>query len=91
MPLEPLEQKYKSFNWNAVEIDGHDFYQILAACKEAAECSSKPTVIIANTVPGKGVSFMEGRCEWHGKAPSEKEAAAALKELAAEAARLEAA
>ena len=81
MPLEPLRDKYESFRWNVIEINGHDFDQIISAVGSARRESDKPTVIIAKTVPGRGVSSMEGKYEWHGKAPSESEAKQALKEL----------
>ncbi|KKR49855.1 MAG: Transketolase domain protein [Candidatus Curtissbacteria bacterium GW2011_GWA1_40_16] len=81
MPLEPLKEKYKAFGWNVLEIDGHDFEQIENADHSAKECIDKPTVVIAKTIPGKGVSFMEGKWEWHGKVPNEEEAKIALKGL----------
>jgi len=81
MPLEPLGEKYKAFGWEVTEIDGHDFEQIINAFEKASEVKGKPTLIIAKTIPGKGVSFMENRCEWHGKAPNKEEAEKALKEL----------
>lgn len=82
MPLESLSEKYKAFNWNVIVIDGHDFGQILSSVERARQEYSKPTVIIANTIPGKGVGFMEKRFEWHGKAPNDDETKIALKELA---------
>lgn len=82
MPLESLSEKYKAFNWNVLVIDGHDFGQILSSVERARQEYGKPTVIIANTVPGKGVGFMEKRFEWHGKAPNDDETKVALKELA---------
>ena len=81
MPLEPLADKYKAFNWNVLEIDGHDFKAIKNAVELAKNCVDKPTAIIAKTIPGFGVSFMENKFEWHGKAPTEEEAEQALKEL----------
>lgn len=78
MPLEPLSEKWLSFGWEVREIDGHDFREIVPA---VANASLKPLVIIASTVPGKGVSFMENEFTWHGQAPSQEEAALALKEL----------
>ena len=83
MPLEPLKEKLEAFNWHVVEIDGHDFADITMALKNAASHKDKPTIIIAHTVPGKGVSFMENNYEWHGKPPTEEEAEKALKELEA--------
>lgn len=81
MPLEPLKQKWESFNWHVQEIDGHNFKEILGAVERAQAVFDRPSVIIANTIPGKGVSFMEGRFEWHGKVPNKEEGDKALKEL----------
>jgi len=81
MPLEPLREKYWSFGWNVLEIDGHNFEAIVDAVNEAKAIYEKPTVIIAHTVPGKGVSFMERDYLWHGKPPTKEEAAVAMKEL----------
>lgn len=81
MPLEPLKDKYEAFNWHVLEIDGHNIEQIVDACSEAKAIYEKPTVIIAHTIPGKGVGFMEYKYEWHGKPPSPDEAKIALHEL----------
>ncbi len=84
MPLEPLNKKIESFGWRVIEINGHNIPQIISALKKPARQKygvKKPTMIICNTIPGKGVSFMEGKYEWHGKAPSQGEAHLALKEL----------
>jgi transketolase len=81
MGLAPLADKWRAFNWHAVEIDGHDYGQVLAAYDEAARTKGKPTVIIARTVKGKGVSFMENAAGWHGKAPNADELARALDEI----------
>lgn len=81
LPLQSLADKYKTFGWNTLEIDGHNFEEIISAVDAARKFYEGPTVIIANTVAGKGVSFMEGKPEWHAKAPNEKEAEEALKEL----------
>jgi len=81
MPLEPLRQKYEAFNWHVLEVDGHNIEAIVAACAEAKAIWEKPTVIIAHTIPGKGVSFMEHDYSWHGKPPKPDEAKAALHEL----------
>ncbi|MEX2054227.1 MAG: transketolase [Candidatus Colwellbacteria bacterium] len=81
MPLEPLKEKYEAFNWNVIEIDGHNFEQIISAFNEAKAITYQPTLIIAHTIPGKGVSFMEGKYEWHGKPPTKEEEQKALKEL----------
>ena len=69
MPLEPLLDKWRAFNWHVQMIDGHDFNQIIGAVGEAQAVFDKPSVILANTIPGKGVSFMERRFEWHGNPP----------------------
>ncbi len=81
MPLEPLADKWRAFNWHVIEIDGHNIQQFIDAAGEAKAVYEKPTVILAHTIPGKGVSFMENRFEWHGKPPNAEEAKAALKEL----------
>jgi len=81
MPLEPLRQKYEAFNWHVLEIDGHNFQEIVSAADEAKAIYEKPTVIIAHAIPGKGVSFMERQFEWHGKPPNKEEAKKALAEL----------
>jgi transketolase len=81
MRLEPFTRKWQAFGWHAIEIDGHDFEQILSACQRAEKTKDKPTVIMAHTVKGKGVSFMENNVTFHGKAPSKEEAERALKEL----------
>ncbi len=81
MPLEPLKDKYESFGWHVLEIDGHNFEQIVDAVNVAKTIYEKPTVIIAHTIPGKGVSFMEKDYLWHGKPPTKEEAEIALKEL----------
>jgi transketolase len=81
MPLEPLSLKYKSFNFNVLEIDGHNFDEIINSVYKAKNYKDGPTVIVASTIPGKGVSFMEGKWEWHGKAPSKDEFEAAMTEL----------
>jgi transketolase len=81
MGLESLADKWKSFNWHVVEIDGHDFNQLLPALLVAKNVKDKPVAIIAHTIKGKGVSFMENNVDYHGKAPSPEETAKALKEL----------
>ena len=81
MPLESLRDKYESFGWHVLEIDGHNFEQIVDAVNEAKAIYEKPSVIIAHTIPGKGVSFMERNYFWHGKAPNKEEAKIALDEL----------
>jgi len=81
MNLEPFVQKWQAFGWHTIDIDGHDLDQILPACQEAEKIKGKPTVIIARTIKGKGVSFMENNALFHGKAPTWEEAERALKEL----------
>jgi transketolase len=81
MPLEPLADKWRSFGWHVLEVDGHNIRQIIDACEEAKAIFEKPTVIIAHTIPGKGVSFMESQPEWHGKPPTAEQATVALAEL----------
>ncbi len=83
MPLESLKEKYEAFGWNVIEIDGHNFEQIVDAVTEAKAIYEAPTVIIAHTIPGKGVSFMEGDYLWHGKPPKKDEAEIALNEIRA--------
>ena len=82
MELEPLAKKWRSFRWHTIEIDGHSFPQVLEALDEAKTVKGKPTAIIAATVKGKGVSFMENNPEFHGKAPNKEQLEKALKELA---------
>ncbi len=81
MNLEPFVEKWQAFGWHTIEIDGHDITQILSACQEAEETHGVPTVVVARTIKGKGVSFMEDKVAFHGKAPSEEETQRALKEL----------
>ncbi|MBI4948241.1 transketolase [Candidatus Berkelbacteria bacterium] len=81
MPLEPLAEKYRAFNWHVLEVDGHNINEIISSLRHARAVFEKPTVIIAHTIPGKGVDFMENDYHWHGKAPSSKEAQTAIKEI----------
>ncbi len=85
MPLEPLDEKWRAFGWDVFEIDGHDYSQILGVLEEsrrrAQQGSQKPTFIIARTIKGKGVSFMENKIEWHGVAPKPDECKRAIEEL----------
>jgi transketolase len=81
MPLESLKNKYEAFNWFVQEVDGHDFWQINNAIFNAKN-SQKPSVLIAKTIPSKGIKNWEGDYRWHGKAPNKEEAEMALKELA---------
>lgn len=78
---EPLVDKWRSFGWNVLDINGHDFEQLIKALDEAESMKGKPTFIIARTVKGKGVSFMEGQAKWHGKAPNQEQLKSALSEL----------
>ncbi|MCL6088647.1 MAG: transketolase [Candidatus Marsarchaeota archaeon] len=84
MDIDPIADKYRAFGWHAIECDGHDIDALLAAFDEAGRTKGKPSVIIARTIKGKGVSFMEKQAGWHGKAPNAQELDTALKELGAE-------
>ena len=84
MNVMPIAEKFAVFGWNVLEIDGHDFEQILDAFDMARKCKGMPTAIVAETVKGKGVSFMEGQVGWHGKAPNEEQAKQAMAELGGE-------
>lgn len=79
----PFDKKFEAFKWNVITIDGHDIEQIDKAVQQAKSCKGKPTVIIAKTVKGKGVSFMENKVGWHGKAPNEDEYKQAIADLSA--------
>jgi transketolase len=81
MPLEDFKAKYEAFGWHVIEIDGHNIERIIDACNEAKAVYNRPSVIIANTIPGKGVDFIERLPEWHGKPPKADEAKDALKQL----------
>ncbi len=81
MPLEPLKAKYEAFGWQVLEVDGHNIEAFVDAVNEAHAIYEKPTLIIAHTIPGKGVSFMENDYLWHGKPPNKEEAKKALEEL----------
>jgi len=81
MPLEPLRAKYEAFGWHVLEVDGHNVAHVIAACEEAAAVYEKPSVIIAHTIPGKGVREIERDYRWHGKPPNKEEAAVFLNEL----------
>ncbi len=83
MATEPIGFKWKSFGWHVIEIDGHNIKEIINAIKESKKIEGKPTVIIAQTIKGKGVSFMEGAVEFHGKAPDDEQYEQAMKELEA--------
>ncbi|MEQ6359972.1 transketolase [Thermoanaerobacter thermohydrosulfuricus] len=79
--IEPVNEKFKAFGWHVIEIDGHDFDQIDKAIEEAKATKGKPTLIIAHTIKGKGVSFMENQVGWHGSAPNEEQRQKAIQEL----------
>ncbi|KUK10980.1 MAG: Transketolase domain protein [Clostridia bacterium 41_269] len=81
MNPEPIVDKWKAFGWHVIVIDGHDFEEIISALEQADRIEGKPTLILAKTIKGKGVSFMENQVDWHGKAPSKEEMELALKEL----------
>jgi transketolase len=81
MPLENLRKKYEAFNWHVLEIDGHNIREFVDACEEAKAIYERPTVIIAHTIPGKGIKEIEFDYRWHGKPPSKDEAEKFLKEL----------
>ena len=81
MPLEPLREKYESFGWHVIEVDGHNIPQFIAGCDEARAIYEKPTVIIAHTIPGKGIREIERDYRWHGKPPSKEESEVFLNEL----------
>lgn len=81
MPLDSMKAKYESFNWHVQEVDGHNIREFIYAVQEANAVHQQPSVIIARTVPGRGVDFMENKFEWHGKPPNKEEAKLALEEL----------
>jgi len=81
MPLESLIAKWESWNWHVMDINGHDFDEIVNAVEEAKAVFNRPTVIIARTIPGKGVPDFERKYEWHGKPPNKEQAEMALKAL----------
>lgn len=83
MTVEPIDSKFRAFGWNVITIDGHDMEQILKAFAEARKCKGRPTAVIAETIKGRGVSFMEGQAGWHGKAPDDEQTQKALEELGA--------
>jgi len=81
MPLEPVADKYRAFNWHVIEVDGHNIRQFIEACEEAKAIVEKPTIIIAHTIAGKGVPDIEYDYHWHGKPPTKEEAKKFLKEI----------
>jgi transketolase len=83
MPLEPLKSKIESFNWQVYEIDGHNIREIIQTINRGFKITDKPKMIIAHTVKGKGVSFMENNVSFHGKSPNDEEYRIAMKELEA--------
>ncbi|MGM0239819.1 transketolase [Enterococcus sp. AZ103] len=84
MTVNPIDKKFESFNWEVIKIDGHDLDQISSALDQAKKVEGKPTVIVAETVKGKGVSFMENNGDWHGVAPNVEQKEAAINELRGE-------
>jgi transketolase len=80
-PLVQLPEKWRAFGWNVIECDGHDFDSLISACEEAKRTKGRPTCIIAHTIKGKGVSYMEGDYNWHAKVPNDEELAKAMAEL----------
>lgn len=84
MGINPVGDKFKAFGWQVLEIDGHNFEEIINALEEAKKTTEQPTMIVAKTIKGKGVSFMENQAGWHGNAPKKEETEIALKELGGE-------
>lgn len=84
LELDPIVAKWRAFNWEVKEIDGHDMRQIVTALEEAKAVKGRPCILIAHTVKGKGVSYMEGQAAWHGKAPNAEQLARALADLGCE-------
>ncbi len=82
MNIEPLGEKWSAFGWHTIEIDGHNFNEILSSLEEAKNIKGQPTAIVAHTIKGKGISYMENKVEFHGKAPNPEETKKALQELA---------
>jgi len=85
MSLEPIAPKFEAFGWNVISVNGHDYKELLRAFKDAEETKGRPTLILANTIKGKGVSFMEGSLNFHGKAPNDEQLELALRELGGDA------
>ena len=81
MPVMPLKEKYRSFGWQVAEVDGNNMEEVIIKLEQANNFNNGPFVVLAKTISGKGVSFMEGKWQWHGKVPNEKEAKEALEEL----------
>ncbi len=80
-PIEPIAAKYRAFGWNVIEVDGHNIKKLIDACNESKAVYERPTMIIAHTIPGKGIPFMEFLTEWHGKPPTKEQALEAHKIL----------
>ncbi|HLC68766.1 MAG TPA: transketolase [Candidatus Bilamarchaeaceae archaeon] len=89
MPLEPLAEKYKAFGWRVLEVDGHNIAKFIEACEESKAEYNRPTMIIAHTIPGRGIPYMEYLSEWHGKTPSKEQADEAIALLEEERKRIE--
>jgi len=81
MDIAPITDKWRSFGWHVIEIDGHDMQQIIDALESAKQIEGKPCIIVAHTVKGKGVSYMEGKSAWHGKPPDAEQLAQAWADL----------
>ena len=81
MNIYPLDKKFKSFGFEVINVDGHNIKELIMAFENAKKIKGKPTVIIANTIKGKGISFMENQAGWHGKAPNDEEYTQAINEL----------
>ena len=77
----PIDEKFKAFKWNVITIDGHNYDEILDAIEKAKNHKGEPTAILCKTVKGKGVSFMENQCGWHGNAPSDEQYKIAISEI----------
>lgn len=84
MKVTPIDEKFRAFGWNVIPMDGHDFTSIIEGFEQARLCKGQPAMLLAKTVKGKGVSFMEGDAGWHGKAPNEEQAIQAVAELGGE-------
>ncbi len=84
MAVDPIDKKFEAFGWHVINIDGHNFEAIISAVDEAKSTKGKPTVIVAKTIKGKGVSFMEDEASWHGSAPSKEQCDQALREIGGE-------
>ncbi|NMA69620.1 MAG: transketolase [Desulfitobacterium sp.] len=89
MNIDPIDEKWRAFGWHVISVDGHDIEALLAAFAEAKSTKGKPTILIAHTIKGKGVSFMEDQADWHGSAPSAEQGEKALQELREEVASLD--